>query len=66
LQDVGENNGGKEADKCGEANAADGGMLGQEHAADSGDEHDGTEQYGCLVGVEDLVLTVNPCMMKML
>ena len=56
LEYVGEDNGGKKADKCGEPDTADGRMPGDEHAADSGDEHDGTEQNGSLVGIERLVL----------
>ena len=31
-------------------------MLGDEHAADSGDEHNGTEQDGGFMGIENFAL----------
>ena len=60
LQDVGENNGSKEADKGGEADTTDGRMLGNEHAANGSNEHDGTQEDGGLVVVEYRVLAGQP------
>ena len=52
LYDIGKDDGREQSDQCGETHAADSGMNGEEHAANSNKQRDCGEQNGGLVRVE--------------